>query len=132
MEIKEKHAVARRKANGLRLSAYSESLWINGDNEANYLLGGNATELLDSICLDYSTGERAKIYGIVAANREKGRYVWIYLYSHNRIWRCHSIPGAYKIIEKLKEYNEAYKLEKKLYDKWLIEERKQKNTKLVD
>jgi len=36
MEVKEKHMFARRKTNGLRLSAYSGSLWINGEKEASY------------------------------------------------------------------------------------------------
>lgn len=117
MEIKEEFTTARRKANGLRSSIFSGAIWVSGDSEANYLVGGHATELLDKVCFNYSTGKSAIVYGIEAAQKDRGRYVWIYLYFHNHIWKCHDIPKAYKIIERLKDYDNARKLESKLLDK---------------
>lgn len=118
--IKEQHVSARRKANGLRSSIFSGAIWISGDREAEYLFSGHATELLDVVRFNYTSNESAKIYGMVAANTENGRYIWVYLYSHHHIWKCHSIANAYGIIERLKQYNKSREVEGKLYTKLKI------------
>lgn len=125
MEANESHKIIRRKVTGMRQSLYSNSIWISGEREANYLMSGHATELLDTISLSFSDSEKARVYGVVAADRSKGRYVWIYLFCFHHLWHCHSISDAYKIVEKIKAYRELQMKENKLFNKMLLERRKE-------
>ena len=46
------------------------------------------------------------IYGVVAADRSAGRYVWIYLKHSSKFFRCNNINGAYEKAKKLIAYHE--------------------------
>ena len=88
------------------------------DEEAKYLMSGYSTELIESPWLLYNSDSRAKIYGVVAANKQFGRYAWIYLHYSCRLWKCHSLEYAYEILERLKHFlalqKEQEELEKKI------------------
>ena len=113
----QKEALKRleRKLIGARRgSTFNNSFWISGTNEVKHLMGGHATELIEKCWVSFSDDDdendgKASIYGVVAANRERRRYVWIYLHYHHHLWRVHSIKDAYEIIEKIKVHNELKK-----------------------
>jgi hypothetical protein len=98
-----------RKTRGLwRSISSNKCLWISGEQEAKYLLSGHATELIQSTWLTcvYERDASSKIYGIVAADKSNGRYVWVYLYYRHHIWKCNTIRQALEIEDKIKKHNE--------------------------
>ncbi|MEZ4723009.1 MAG: hypothetical protein R2813_14130 [Flavobacteriales bacterium] len=119
----------QRRLTGLWTSLTSRNcMWVSGDKEVNYLLGGHATELIEKIWLGHSYYEyrNAEIYGIVAADRHRGRYVWVYLYYGHHLWKCHDVKQAFDLANKIKAYNfEKGKLRK-------LDNRMDRNRKLLD
>jgi|GEM_PF-4526566 len=110
-----------RKIRGLWRSISSNNcLWISGEAEAKYLINGHATELIQRSWLPciYERESFSKIYGVIAADNSNGRYVWVYLYYRNHIWKCHNIRKAFEIEDKIKKHNEVevkrYRLSKKI------------------
>ena len=94
-------------------------MWVSGAREAEYLLCGYASELIDKIWLPcvYETNAYSQIHGVVAADRSEGRYVWIYVFYRHHIWKCYNIRFAYELIEKIKEYNKLEEQKNKLQRK---------------
>jgi hypothetical protein len=70
-----------------------------------------------------SLSNYAYVYGVVAANQERGRYVWIYLYYRQHLWHCHSIGNAYELIKKLNEHEKLEKQRDKVKRKWEKQEK---------
>jgi hypothetical protein len=111
------------------LEKQKTALWkalTNNDNcmflnesEAMYLMKGQATDLIDLIHVKslYNVNE-IKIFGVQAADKTKGKYVWIYLYHRYRLIKCKNLMDAYDKVRLINENNELEikidKLEKKL------------------
>jgi hypothetical protein len=74
--------------------------------EAEYLLKGAATELIEIKTL-YELP--FKIYGVVGSDQTYGRYVWIYVYYNESLWKCYSLEDAFDLKERIKEYQELEK-----------------------
>lgn len=111
---KEELKLIERKVTGsLRSNTFNSALWVH-ENEAKYLMSGLATELIEQYHIPrvYDSEAWAKIYGVVASDKEKGRYVWLYLHYGYHLWRCQRLQDAFELIEKLKEHN---KLEKEAH-----------------
>ena len=92
-------------------------------NEIKYLMSGHATELISMHRIMFAhsikevkeqdTWDKAYIYGVVANDQTKGKYVWIYLYYDCSFWKCQDITHACAMINELREYEELdYKLSK--------------------
>ncbi len=90
------------------------SMWV-GEKEAEYLMSGDATELIQSVFMpDNEYHSHAKVYGVIAADTSRSRYLWVYLFYWNHLWRCGDLETAYKLIERIKQYNTLRKSIKKL------------------
>lgn len=110
----ELETLQRKVIGSWRSITSNNCLWVSNDREAEYLISGHATELIEKIWLPcvYDNETYLKIYGVVAADRSEGRYVWIYVHYRHHIWKAHSIRHAYEIENKIKHHN---KLEQKKY-----------------
>lgn len=127
MDKKELLKSLERKITGtLNSRLFNSAIRFSGKNEIEYLLKGHATELIESMPLPqyYDKGKRAFIYGVIAAEREYRRYVWIYFVYDNHFWKCRDIKHSFEIIERLKGYNELVKDSCNLSDKIFAENKK--------
>jgi len=82
-------------------------LYLYNQNEAEYLFSGHATELICSPFLgfdDNSQSRQCKIFGVVGANKENGRYCWIYLNYKDNVWKCYSLSDAFDLIQTVRKY----------------------------
>lgn len=84
------------------------------ENEADYLMKGYATELIDKVWIlnRQITSSYARIYGIVRKERQGGRYIWIYVYFNETLYKCHDLKSAFELTDKLHEF---YGLEMKIF-----------------
>jgi hypothetical protein len=119
-----------RKVRASMRSLDANSLWVNGENEAAYLMSGRSTELIDQIMISYSNDcfHYAKLYGVVASDQKSGRYCYIYLHYKRNLWKCYSIKGAFDIAEKLSEHDKLeqkfMRLKKKIDKQIRVEEKR--------
>lgn len=100
------------------LTDHNNCLFLN-ENEAMYLMKGHATDLIDLIEVKsvYNINE-IKIFGVQAADKTRGKYVWVYLYHRHRLIKCRNLTDAYAKVRLINENNELefkiLRLEKKL------------------
>ena len=110
--LEKKHRLLQRK-----LLATNQLNLI--ENEAMYLMKGHATELIDKVWIPnrHISSSYAKIYGVIGKDNSNGRYLWIYLYFDENLYKCYDLKKAFELSEKLKEFNELemkiFKLNKK-------------------
>ena len=102
-----------RQVRGLWASITSGAMWVSGKSEAEYLIGGHTTDMIEKTwvpnwCERYA---HAFVYGVIAADKSEWRYVWIYLFYRHHIWRCHNLKEAIKLIKRIEVHN---KFEQKL------------------
>lgn len=130
-----------RKLRSLRCR-FDNSLNVS-PNEANYLLSGHCTELIDMISVrdrkyteeddkklnDSPHDYYAKIYGVVAANQSKGRYCYIYLHFERFVIKCWCLEAAYSLIPTLKECCKLSDKISKLLDERKISYKREKKLK---
>ncbi|GAA4460346.1 hypothetical protein GCM10023093_02820 [Nemorincola caseinilytica] len=109
-------SLEKRIRNLLSYILATNNLYVGSEKEAKYLLDGHATELIQKIKLPliYDKNASLEIYGMIAANQSNGRYVWIYLYYWNKIWKCNNLESAFEFINKYREYYKLHE-EKELY-----------------
>ena len=122
-------AYDRKIAGSYRSNTFSNAMHLRGKlNEAEYLMSGGVTELVESVWIPsvFERDAHARIYGVVAQNRKANRYVWIYLYYRNHIWSCWSIKEAIQLVDKLKEHENLRKGQEVLERKLKREENKLK------
>ncbi|MGL2965865.1 hypothetical protein [Flavobacterium sp. XGLA_31] len=103
-----------REARAITRYLDSSNCLACSENEATYLMSGHATELIDKVVIHATFPENkcVKIYGVVAKERVNGRYCWVYAHYDYRLWKCHSIPYAYEIAQKVRE---RVKIEQKIH-----------------
>lgn len=113
MENKQDLAVLEKQLKILNKRLLSNTQLSVSEQEAEYLIKGFATELIDkSWVLDKNRNiTYAKIYGVQAKEQSNGRYLWIYLFYNNSLYKCYNLKLAFDIIDELKKICE---LERKI------------------
>lgn len=107
MENKEELAVLEKQLKVLNKNLHSRNHLSVMEQEALYLMKGFATELIDKVFLLNVNKKTtfAKIFGVQAKDQSNGRYVWIYLFYNNSLFKCHNLKIAYEVIDDIKEIN---------------------------
>lgn len=92
----------------LNRSLLSENHMRLDESEANYLMKGHATELIEKVWLPntHHNSSYAKIYGVQAKDNTNGRYLWIYLYYRGSLYKCYDLKRAFDLIDRLREVNQ--------------------------
>lgn len=109
METKDQKLTAIEK----RLRSLNKSLLTQNhlnlvEQEAEYLMKGFATELIEKVYIldENRSMAYAKVYGVIAKDQSFGRYVWIYLFYDEHLYKCRDIKSVYDLIDVLKEVNQ--------------------------
>ena len=107
MDNEEELAVLEKQLKVLNKNLQSRNQLSVMEQEALYLMKGFATELIDKVYL-LSINRKtafASIFGVEAKDQSNGRYVWIYLFYNNSLFKCYNLKIAYEVIDDLKELN---------------------------
>lgn len=91
-------------------------LYTYNDFEIDYLLSGHATEIIDTVLVrprpkgmkweEWMELKQGAIYGVVAKEQDKNRYVWHYFRYQGLLIRCNGLEDAYKKAAQVKIWNE--------------------------
>jgi len=125
MENKQELVVLEKQLKVLNKNLQSRNNLFVMEHEALYLMKGYATELIDKVYL-LSTNRKtafAKIFGVEAKDQSNGRYLWIYLFYNDSLYKCYNLRSAYEITEELKEINELERKINKLSKKIAAKEK---------
>jgi hypothetical protein len=122
MDTNKELIALNRKITGAWKSLSYGSLWVQ-EKEVEYLMSGRSTELIERIKF-YS--KPVDIYGAVAANRDNGRYVWIYVYFDHHLWKCHNLNAAFDLAKKISAFIDGEHELKKMKCKLEVQVRSEK------
>lgn len=108
MENKEELAILEKQLKVLNKNLQSRNQLFVMEQEALYLMKGYATELIDKVFLlnKNRAATFAKIFGVEAKDQSNGRYLWIYMFYNNSLYKCYDLRSAYEIIDDLKVFND--------------------------
>jgi hypothetical protein len=97
-----------KKLRVLNRSLLSENHMHLDESEANYLMKGYATDLIEKVWLPntHYNSSYVKIYGVQLKDKTNGRYLWIYLYYRGSLYKCYDLKRAFDLIDKLREVND--------------------------
>lgn len=107
MDNKEELAVLEKQLKVLNKNLQSKNQLLVMEHEALYLMKGFSTELVDKVYLlnKNRVTTFATIFGVEAKDQSNGRYVWVYLFYNNSLYKCYNLGFAYEIIDDLRELN---------------------------